>query len=95
MVPEVSSQTSEAEKQTYPAMMCMTHNNDWHGVILLRAHQWYTYVALHTGGRQKLFSWTYSPLNMKEIMSSTRNLANYLGLVKSWILEENQQPPLY
>lgn len=35
-----------------------------------------------------------APLSKKEIMSCTGNLANYLGLVMSKILEENLQPPL-
>lgn len=32
---------------------------------------------------------------MIESMDGTGNLSNYAGLVKLWILEDNQQPPLY
>ena len=35
------------------------------------------------------------PFKKKEIMLNTRNLDNYPGLVKSWILEENLQLPAY
>lgn len=34
-------------------------------------------------------------LNKREIMVGTGNLANYLGLPRSWILEENLVPSLY
>lgn len=36
----------------------------------------------------------YNPLNKKEFMFETRNLANYRGLENLWVLEENLQPPL-
>lgn len=40
-------------------------------------------------------NWTKGPFIKREITPGTRNLANYPGSAKSWILEENPQPPLY
>jgi hypothetical protein len=41
----------------------------------------------HLGGNWQLSDWTEDPLNKKEILPGSVNVANYSVLVKSWILE--------
>lgn len=37
-------------------------------------------------GNQDLSNWTQGPVNKRKIMPGSENLANYPGLVKSWIV---------
>ena len=40
----------------------------------------------HLGSKQQRSTWTSGPIDRKEIMTATRNLANYPGLIKSFTL---------
>lgn len=62
-----------AYKQSYLAAAHINHDNYQHGKIC----------------NQQLPNWIYGPLNRRETMSDTRNLASFPGLVKSWFLEKN------
>lgn len=52
-------------------------------------------VLLISARNQQLSNYTEGPLNWREIMPGTRNIANYLGLVESWILKEKPVMKLY
>ena len=50
-----------------------------------RVQSWPAYL----GGNQQLSDWTEDPLNKRESMPDTGDLAKYPGLVKLWLSEEN------
>lgn len=52
-------------------------------------------VQLPCCSNQQLSNWTEDELKKREIIPGTRNLANYPGLLKSRILEGNQQVSFY
>lgn len=79
-----SYQGQEAIKQSYPASTPMNHNYQ-HGKISIKVSKWH----LHISGSQWLFNQTYGPLNRREIMPCTGNIASFLHLVRSWTFEKN------
>jgi len=65
--------------------MPMNYNTDQQDTLTLRVQPWHTYL----GSNQQLPKWIWGPFNERKIMPGTGNLANYPGLVKSPITEEN------
>lgn len=51
--------------------------------------------GIHSLAADNSSHWIYDSLIKKEIMPSTRNIANCPGTVNSWILNENRKLPLY
>ena len=70
----------ESNQKSYRALNVYNHNDVTHGRKTLIVYQWH--------GNQQHSNWTKDLLNVSKIMHGTRNLANYLGFVKSQILGE-------
>lgn len=72
---------------TYPVA---NYKNDHLGKTSLKVEYCHAYL----GSNQQLSNFAEGPLNRREAMPATRNLYKCLGLVLSWMLEDNLLRPL-
>lgn len=82
----------QEREATSPAQQwSMNYNSDRHGTITLILQSLHEYF----GGNKHFYNQIEDLINKMEVMSGTGNKTDYLGLVRSWILEENLLLLLY
>ena len=79
-----------SNQESYQAVTSGSHNSEQRGTVTPRVQQCHTWFSINS-----LLIGLKTHLTRGKITSGPGNLSSCLGLLKSWILEENPEPPLY